>query len=91
VLSARHGLVEPDEVLEPYDLSLADLDAGQRQQWGHRVAARLGELGLGATTLEVHAGRLYLQALREAELAVCAPVEGLGVGQRLAWYRGRIC
>lgn len=33
ILSARHGLVMPDDVLEPYDQSLADMTSAQRAIW----------------------------------------------------------
>jgi hypothetical protein len=33
ILSARHGLVEPDSVLNPYDLSLRQLSAREREAW----------------------------------------------------------
>jgi hypothetical protein len=48
------------------------------------------ELGEGSARLEVHAGRLYHEALLTAGLEVCSPVEGLSVGRRLAWYRQRV-
>src|SRR5437870_3545178 len=41
ILSAKHGLVDPDEVLEPYDLTLADLTSAARAAWGRRVSAAL--------------------------------------------------
>jgi hypothetical protein len=89
VLSAKHGLVEPEQVLEPYDLSLADLQAEQRLAWGKRVAARLEALGLASAVLEVHAGGLYQETLLAAGRKVRSPVAGLPVGKRLAWYRQR--
>jgi hypothetical protein len=89
VLSARYGLVEPDSVLAPYELSLADLNAGQRLAWGRAVAARLRGLDLAGARLEVHAGRLYREGLLAAGLKVSSPLRGLVVGKRLAWYRQR--
>jgi hypothetical protein len=33
VLSAEHGLVDPDTVLSPYDVRLADAAVGERRAW----------------------------------------------------------
>jgi hypothetical protein len=64
-LSALHGLVGPDEQLEPYDLALSDLPAAARRGWGERVVGELeGRLGgVGDRTLEIHAGAAYVRAV----------------------------
>lgn len=86
VLSARHGLVAPDQVVAPYDLRLADLPAAARAAWGERVRFGLWSRGLlGGAVVECHAGREYVAAL-PGRLAVRAPLAGLGIGRRLAWY-----
>jgi hypothetical protein len=41
VVSAHHGLVEPDEVLHPYDHTLTELRQAERDAWGRRVVTRL--------------------------------------------------
>lgn len=46
ILSALHGLVRPEQVLEPYDMALADQSRAYRQEWGLRVVDTLrAELG----------------------------------------------
>lgn len=47
VLSAQHGLVALDQVLEPYDLALSEMDAWERAWWAHEVEAQLADV-LGA-------------------------------------------
>lgn len=37
ILSALHGLVEPDAVIEPYDVNLNDMSAAARRAWSRRV------------------------------------------------------
>ena len=61
LLSARHGLVQPDEVLSPYDLSLESLSSEQRTVWADRVVAQLvAHLGsLDGKVFELLASRLY--------------------------------
>lgn len=84
VLSAEHGLVMPDQVLEPYDLTLKQLTTSERRAWGEQVAANLRELG--HVSLEVHAGRIYVQALIDAGIKLSDPLAGLSIGHRKRWY-----
>lgn len=92
VLSAQHGLVDPDTVLEPYDLRLSQTPSAYRAEWGRRVVAQL-EAATGSITgkvVEIHAGAAYVSAVRERLQArgadVVEPLAGLPLGARLAWY-----
>jgi hypothetical protein len=91
ILSARHGLVEPTAVLEPYDTKLADLTPAEQTAWADGVARALLYRGFGGWgVIEVHAGDGYARPLRAAlgplALEVVEPLAGLGIGQRLRWY-----
>ena len=66
VLSAKHGLLEPDDVVAPYDLELGDSSTVYRSAWGEWVAAQLGErVQLSGATVEVHGGVDFAQPLRQ--------------------------
>jgi hypothetical protein len=57
VLSAKHGLLDPGDVIAPFDVDLADRSTGYRSAWGEWVTAQLGErLQLAGVTVEVHGG-----------------------------------
>ncbi len=93
VLSALHGLVDPDQVIEPYDVSLADADEAFRARWSTAVLTQLErQLGrLDGTTFEVHAGSPYrdhglVSGLRAEGATVEEPAAGLNFGQQLAFY-----
>ncbi len=65
VLSAKHGLLDPDDVVGPYDLQIGDRSAGYRTMWGEWVATQLGErVRLQGLTVEVHGGVDFAQPLR---------------------------
>lgn len=92
VLSAKHGLVSPATVLEPYDLALAATSSGYRQEWARRVLQDLQEAvgSLVGRAIEVHAGAAYTNSLRplleSRGATVSEPLQGLRQGERLAWY-----
>jgi hypothetical protein len=88
ILSARHGLVEPTTVLEPYDTKLTDLTPEARKTWADRVARALYYKGFGGWgVFEIHAGDAYARPLRPAlapiALDIIEPLAGLGIGRRL--------
>jgi hypothetical protein len=62
ILSAKHGLVEPDRVLAPYDEILMDLPRAVRRAWSAGVVQAL-EHAIGQVSgvvIELHAGSAYL-------------------------------
>jgi hypothetical protein len=88
VLSAKYGLVEPNHVIEPYDVTLKTMTRSQRKDWGVRVAQQLRQLG--DIALEVHAGADYVQPLLEAGVVLDNPLHGLKIGKRKRWYKERL-
>lgn len=105
VLSAKHGLVAPETVLEPYDETLTKMGKAERQAWGERVAEQIyaewRKCGIkwDITTL---AGATYCQPLQKALLAktnprtvICAlrfddPLHGKAIGERLQWLSSEL-
>lgn len=90
VLSAEHGVVPPDRVLEPYDLSAADLTSEGRDEWARDVVDALeGRVGPD-DELVVLAGRDYVLPLRRRGLSFARPLEGLGIGEQMGWLREQV-
>ena len=95
IISALHGVVEPDAVIEPYDVRLTDLSALERGALGERIAAELHDRfgALRDRLFEVHAGDEYFALLTTAltphGAALRRPLRGLRIGEQLAWYGGR--
>lgn len=85
ILSAEHGVVHPDQELDDYDRTLADMTAAEEAVWGDRVMAQLR--ATGATRFVGLAGSTYLNPLRERGLEVEDPMAGLGIGMRLKWLK----
>lgn len=101
ILSAKHGLVMPDDVLAPYDCSMKDLrlegpgnsPKAAAGAWGARVAHALRTRWPGARFVFL-AGQDYAVCLSgswipkgEKPLDAVEPLQGLGVGRRLAWLQ----
>jgi len=66
VLSARHGLLEPGEVISPHAVQIDYQAAAYRTAWGEWVVAQLADrLQLDGVTVEVHGGVDFAQPLRQ--------------------------
>src|SRR6476659_6653889 len=66
VLSAKHGLLDPGEVISPHGLQIDDQPAAYRTAWGEWVVAQLADrLQLDGVIVEVHGGVDFAQPLRQ--------------------------
>lgn len=89
ILSAKHGLLLPETVVEPYDLSLEDLTKDQRKQWAEKITSDLLKLIKPSQEVVILAGESYKDLLKEkliaANITVSSPLDHLSIGERLAW------
>jgi hypothetical protein len=66
VLSAKHGLLDPDDVISPFEVQIDDQSAAYRSAWGEWVVAQLADrVQLDGVTVEVHGGVDFAQPLRQ--------------------------
>ncbi len=86
ILSALWGLVDPDELLEPYERTMRDHCAAGRRSWAARVCAQLADVAPAPRPIVMLAGESYRRPLRD-KLAqpVAVPMRGLGIGEQLAY------
>ncbi len=89
ILSAKYGLVHPDEVIVPYDYTLNRLGVADRSAWARDVLVDLLPKTKGCQTVVFLAGVRYREfligPLEENGLNVTIPMYGLSFGQQLAW------
>lgn len=88
VLSARHGLIAIDQVIEPYDEALVGMTRPERDLWTARVLDQVERCVAPSALVVLLAGALYREpfdlrpwGLRHYE----TPMRGLGIGQQRAW------
>ena len=95
ILSAKHGVLDPDELVSPYDLALTQLRRAEQRAWGQAVASELEQRlkPLRDVAFEVHASRPYCAAIEKplsaAGAVLLAPLAGLTLGRQLSWYTAR--
>jgi hypothetical protein len=86
ILSARHGLLLPDQVVEPYDQTLDTMSKSDRQVWADRVQRQLLQVLPPGATVIVLAGKRYrvdlIPYLCQRGFTVRVPFEGLTLFQQ---------
>ena len=92
ILSAKHGLLPPDAITEPYDFSLKFMTREEQLQWAHRVVADLKKIcGNDIDRIVLLADEDYvadlLPLLAETELQVVDPLHGLFKAARLSFLK----
>ena len=89
ILSAKYGLVHPDQVIEPYDLTLNGMGVADRRRWSDTVMSQLQPHLNGVNEVVFLAGRSYCKYLKpqlvKRGVAVLDPMKGLQIGRRLSW------
>lgn len=65
IFSAYHGLVLPDQVIEPYDLALADMTPLNRDRWAEMVKRQLWDEWGDDPIYMVLLGSYYQAAVRD--------------------------
>lgn len=82
ILSAAHGVLDLDTVIEPYDVTLAKLDATERMCWLVEVAGELQRRTTPAEPIVALLGRDYLEWRSLIHRRVAAPLDGLTMLER---------
>ena len=90
ILSALHGLVEPDQLVAPYEYTLNRMDIKSRRLWAIKVHQQIKEMLPTGGLIRVFAGEAYRQflipLLKQDGYMIEVPLEGLKIGEQLAWY-----
>lgn len=91
VISAEHGLIQPDALLGPYERPMRSVSAADRLAWNRNIARELQALTIARDVEQLHvtllAGEAYAGwiPLVQPWCAVEQPLGGLEIGERLRW------
>ena len=97
ILSAKYGLLFPDDKIDPYDLTLNDMSSKERKEWAESVFNQMTvKLKLqDFDKVLFHAGKKYrehlIPKLEKVGIRCEIPLEGLGIGEQKAWYKEHDC
>ena len=88
ILSAKYGLLCPDTVIGPYNVTLNKMRSGERTEWARKV---LVELNQHADSREDHfiilAGKNYREHLLQFLYSYEIPMANLTIGKQLQFLK----
>ena len=88
ILSAKYGLVKPDDIIQPYELTLNNMNKRQRQQWAYKVYKQLVQEGIDFDEEAIFlCGKKYREFLMTKFTNAKAPLKNLGLGEQLKFYK----
>lgn len=94
ILSAKHGLLEPDDELNAYEKTLNKMSRAARSAWSSEVFADLRLIIGAGDHVIILAGEKYREQLpdrlKKLGATVEIPLQGLGIGKQLQWLKKKI-
>jgi hypothetical protein len=89
ILSAKYGLIHPDDLIEPYEKTLNTMPRDARMGWAGKVFEQTLEWVALPAHITILAGKRYREYLMPSLITigyiVDVPMDGLGIGEQLAW------
>ena len=93
-MSAKYYLVDPEQKLSYYEMYLPKQNKEYKKEWGVIVSEQLIIPNEEKVEIDIFAGmeyRKYLVPLLETRgFKVNVPLQGLGIGSQLKWFKDRI-
>lgn len=94
ILSAKYGLIYPNDLIEPYDVSLNKMKKAEREIWAQNVIEVIKQKIPIENTIYFHCGKLYrhpiIEMLERDGYKTEVPLEGLEIGEQLSFYTKRL-
>lgn len=91
ILSAKYGLIELDEVISPYDLTLNNMSVKDRKAWSSKVLSQLRiQTDLDRDKFIFLAGQKYRQYIIPYLKSYEIPLEGLTIGKQLQFLKSQV-
>lgn len=91
IMSAQHGILDPDSSIEPYDLALSMLNSDELAEYRDRIAFQWSTgFASRPTRVVLLASSLYARTFAKAisgQESVEEPLAGLGFGRRIHWLQ----
>lgn len=90
ILSAKYGLLSPNEIIQPYDKCLYSMSVEDQERWGRMVADQIRQEVMPEDELYFHTGSLYsarIAKFLKNEYHLYEPMQGLPIGKQMHWYK----
>ena len=91
ILSAKYGLLDPEQIIEPYNETLNTKSSDEIREWSKKVITALkGKIDLDETVVIILAGKKYYKYLLPYISNYKLPLGTLSLGPRLSFLKKQI-
>lgn len=94
ILSAKHGLLDPSAIIDPYDETMKAMPVHRRRIWARGVIEGLAPRLAGVDSVTLFAGMAYREflepELRGRGIELHVPMQGMRIGQQLSWLSDQV-
>lgn len=91
ILSAKYGLLELNQQIEPYELTLNTMNKKQRKEWADKVLMQCKEKGISFDEETMFlCGEKYREFLIDNFKNSTTPTKHMGIGEQLSFYKKQI-
>ena len=91
ILSAKYGVLELDDVVDPYELTLNKMKEQERKRWAYNCYNQLKNKGIDFDEKAIFlCGSNYRKYLMKMFKNSDAPLKSLGIGNQLKFYKNNI-
>jgi len=88
IISAKYGLIDPDTIINPYELKMTDLTMPQREEMAKKINAGLKSRLRKDEIVLCLMGIEYMLFARD--IPVLMPMVGMGIGRRLQFLKSML-
>jgi hypothetical protein len=89
ILSAKHGLLDPEDLIQTYEDTLSDMPRRARYVWSHSVVKDLLEVTTPEDTITFLAGDKYREVLSvvlgSLGYRIYVPLRGMKASEQMSW------
>lgn len=93
IVSAKYGLVHPNQVIEPYDLGLGSMAKKDRERWGAYVRRDIVRRVKNPGKIVLLCGEDYTRHIIDGAKVltkkVYVPLKGLALGEQVKWLTSK--
>ena len=94
ILSAKYGLLHPDRVITPYEMTLKNMKVSERKVWAEKVIRQMDKMLPDAERIVLLAGQDYRQFLLDhlntRASCIDIPMAGMRIGEQKQWLAARV-
>ena len=91
ILSAKYGLLKPDDIISPYEQTLNAAKDAQIRKWSIMVAGQIQKAGINRSQKAIFlCGKNYRKYIKNLFKNHSAPCSHMGIGKQMQFFNSEV-